>query len=601
LIAVKGTAMYVFVALVAYCVSGIAVFDQGNEGLRPAGYELGSVGSEDCVLGKFVLCNASEQELVLRNVRRNCACYGIAHSVNRLQPGESTTLTFDLTFPEGKRLRNAVFYILSNDREKPLRQFVVKLSQSDDPDFAASKPNRIIFHLLDDRPDDGVRGEAFSREQGALRVEKLSGSSGQAKYAAEFADGADIARVAKAYAEHPSVGLVLFRAAPEPAVLSESVEPSLPTLAPFHLQTGSREKPPTSLVLHWFYSEGCAFCDDVKRLLQRVPEQYAGRVLVKRYEISSLENYEKLILLEESLGITRNDPMVLFLGNACLSGHGDILDKLTSTIDAQLALGSPNVLTPSSGDAGIGTGRHVQRRFLSFSAVTVVAAGFLDGLNPCAFTTIVFFISFLAHVGKRKRELIIMGLTFSLAVFATYLLIGLGLFKALFVLSGYRLFAEILYYGIIALLLVFAGLSIHDCIVFSKTEQSKRILLQLPESFKRRIHDAIRKYAKRTNLVLGAAILGCVVTLFESVCTGQVYLPTIAFVLKHPDMRVNAFFYLILYNLMFILPLVVIFLLAYFGLKSDQLGNFFRGKVVLSKAALACLFVGLAVLLISTH
>jgi cytochrome c biogenesis protein CcdA len=238
---------------------------------------------------------------------------------------------------------------------------------------------------------------------------------------------------------------------------------------------------------------------------------------------------------------------------------------------------------------------------MSFSAITVVAAGLLDGLNPCAFTTIVFFISFLAHVGKRKRELIITGLTFSLAVFATYLLIGLGLFKALFVLSGYRLFAEILYYGIIALLLVFAALSIHDCIVFSKTDQSKRILLQLPESFKRRIHDAIRKHAKGTNLVLGAVILGFVVTLFESVCTGQVYLPTIAFVLKHPDMRVNALFYLVLYNLMFILPLVVIFLLAYFGLKSDQLGKFFRGKVVMSKAALACLFVGLAVLLIWTH
>ena len=102
------------------------------------------------MLGKFILRNVGRQELVLRSVRRNCACYLISHTDNRLQPGESMTFTFDLTFPKGKRLRNAVFYILSNDREKPLRLFKVKLTQSDDPDFAASEPDQLILQPLDE-------------------------------------------------------------------------------------------------------------------------------------------------------------------------------------------------------------------------------------------------------------------------------------------------------------------------------------------------------------------------------------------------------------------------------------------------------------------
>ena len=136
------------------CLARLSSWANGSsppsEAFRPASYEIGSVGSEDRVLGKFVLRNPGDGELVLRNIRRNCACYKIAHSVNRLEPGESMTFTFDLTFPKGKRLHNAVFYILSNDREKPLRLFTVKLEQSDDADFAASKADQLILQPLDE-------------------------------------------------------------------------------------------------------------------------------------------------------------------------------------------------------------------------------------------------------------------------------------------------------------------------------------------------------------------------------------------------------------------------------------------------------------------
>jgi hypothetical protein len=48
-----------------------------------------------------------------------------------------------------------------------------------------------------------------------------------------------------------------------------------------------------------------------------------------------------------------------------------------------------------------------------------------------------------------------------------------------------------------------------------------------------------------------------IVSVLELACTGQVYLPTISFVVGIPEMRASAIAYLVMYNLVFILPLLV--------------------------------------------
>jgi len=62
-----------------------------------------------------------------------------------------------------------------------------------------------------------------------------------------------------------------------------------------------------------------------------------------------------------------------------------------------------------------------------------------------------------------------------------------------------------------------------------------------------------------------------VVSIVELACTGQVYLPTIIFVLGLPQWRARAALALVAYNLMFVTPLIVVFLLAYFGTTSSSL------------------------------
>jgi cytochrome c biogenesis protein CcdA len=103
-------------------------------------------------------------------------------------------------------------------------------------------------------------------------------------------------------------------------------------------------------------------------------------------------------------------------------------------------------------------------RFKSLGPFAVITAGFVDGINPCAFATIIFFMSYLALIGRKGRELIYVGIAFTTAVFLTYFLVGLGVFKVIQSLSVFALFSRILYMLIAALAFVLGVLSLYDFI-----------------------------------------------------------------------------------------------------------------------------------------
>jgi cytochrome c biogenesis protein CcdA len=123
--------------------------------------------------------------------------------------------------------------------------------------------------------------------------------------------------------------------------------------------------------------------------------------------------------------------------------------------------------------------------------------------------------------------------------------------------------------------------------------------LRLPDWIHRRIHGAIRAGSRLRYVALAAAGTGVVVSFLEFGCTGQVYLPTIVSVARRAgEDRALAVLYLLGYNVMFILPLVAVFLLAFFGTSSRRLTEVFRRHLAAIKFATAVLFVTLGGLVI---
>ena len=82
--------------------------------------------------------------------------------------------------------------------------------------------------------------------------------------------------------------------------------------------------------------------------------------------------------------------------------------------------------------------------------------------------------------------------------------------------------------------------------------------------------------------------------LFELICTGQVYLPTLVYVVQVSDQRAKALVYLLVYNLAFIVPLVVVFILVRFGLTEKHLQRFLTRRAGLTKLLTGILFLVLA-------
>jgi hypothetical protein len=237
------------------------------------------------------------------------------------------------------------------------------------------------------------------------------------------------------------------------------------------------------------------------------------------------------------------------------------------------------------------------QRFKSLGILTIVSAGLLDGINPCAFAALIVFISYLTFVGRKRTEILYVGLGYSGAVFVTYLLIGFGILSFVQHLSFLPLFSRIVYILTIVFALVLGFLSLYDYIQLKRGFPSE-MKLQLPNFLKKRIHQTIREESKSTRYFLAAIAAGFMVSLLEFTCTGQVYLPTILFVANVPSLRASAVSYLILYNVMFIVPLLIIFGVVYWGVTSEQLAFFLKKRASSIKLFTSLLFFALAGILI---
>ena len=233
-----------------------------------------------------------------------------------------------------------------------------------------------------------------------------------------------------------------------------------------------------------------------------------------------------------------------------------------------------------------------QERFSAFGALAVAGAGLLDEINPCAFATIVFFISYMSLVGRERKEMLIAGGAFAAAVFTTYLLMGMGLLKFLSFLNEFTVVAKCVYLLAAIGTFTLAFLSLYDAIK-AKRGKVKEMSLQLPKSLKLRIHKVIREQTRTSGVIIGAVVIGFAISALELVCTGQVYLPTITFVMGVEGMRPNALSYLVLYNLMFVTPLLVVFGFVYWGTSSVQLGGALQRHLIPVKLGIGVLLFGL--------
>lgn len=353
-----------------------------------------------------------------------------------------------------------------------------------------------------------------------------------------------------------------------------------------------------------FHALSCHRCVEVKReVMPALEDEFKDKIIFEYRDVGQIENYTMVLGLLKKTGSELSFQTPLFyLGGKFLSAKGEVKDNLRNFILEGIERIAPGA-QPAAFD--------LTAYFKSFVPAAIIIAGLEDGINPCAFTVIVFFISFLTMQGYRRRDLIFIGSAFIFSVFLTYLCIGLGIFNFFYHFKGFWLLSRLLNLIIGGLSILFGILAVYDFIKFKKTGSTEELILQLPKPVKERIHKVIGFFYRKSpqekqgksppgvgKLVLSALITGFLISLLEAVCTGQVYLPAISFVLKSGALKIQAWGYLLLYNTMFVVPLIVIFILALMGISSAQFSRFLKRHLGLIKILMAVLFFSLGLFLI---
>jgi hypothetical protein len=333
----------------------------------------------------------------------------------------------------------------------------------------------------------------------------------------------------------------------------------------------------------------CLECNRVTYNLNYLQAQYPN-LIVRQFNIR--DDAVTIEAMCERYGVPSSDRLkapAVFIGEEYLALDEITLPRLTALVEDASATGS---LPPWEGlDAAAveSATASIVERFGSLSVLAVAAAGLLDGINPCAFTTIIFFISYLALVGRGKRDILFVGAAFTLAVFLTYLAMGLGLAAVIERIGSIATIGRVIY-GVTALVcLALSALSLWDYVKIRQGRLSD-IALQLPGVLKKRIHETIRSHSRMRGYVAAAFIAGVLVSVFELACTGQVYLPTIVFMTSVAEMRGTAIAYLVLYNALFVVPLTAVFGVTYFGASSQRLTAIFQANAGAVKLFTAALF-----------
>ena len=195
----------------------------------------------------------------------------------------------------------------------------------------------------------------------------------------------------------------------------------------------------------------------------------------------------------------------------------------------------------------------------------VVTAALLDSINPCVFGVLIFLIAYMAAVFKSKTKMLIAAFIYITTVYVTYFLLGLGIFTLTYTLELARPF-----YWAAAFIAIGAGLfEIKDFFWYGRGF-SLRIIPGAAERIQK--YSKAMKKLETTHPVLSlgaAALLGIFVVFVELPCTGAPYLAVIG--LLSAGQYADGIPLLLLYNLIFILPLFVIVGLMYMGKSSKML------------------------------
>lgn len=215
---------------------------------------------------------------------------------------------------------------------------------------------------------------------------------------------------------------------------------------------------------------------------------------------------------------------------------------------------------------------------------TVVGGAVIDAINPCELAILIFLMGTLLISGEKRRALKA-GIAFCLAVFLAYFAMGIGLLKII-----QSLHISLIIVKIVGILSIVLGLlHIKDYIKY----EAGGFVMEVPKTWR----PTMKNLIKNVTTPVGAFLIGLLISVFLLPCTSGPYVVILTLLGNQSVGQIKIFLYLLLYNLIFILPMVAIVWLMYRGLKATEAEAWRKNKIRLLHliAGIILILLGIAI------
>lgn len=302
---------------------------------------------------------------------------------------------------------------------------------------------------------------------------------------------------------------------------------------------------------YFFYGIGCPHCANAEPVI--VALQMSG---IQIYEFEVYQNSTNAMLLNSffeanNVSTSSRGVPVLFYSGGYLIGDKPIINNAPYLLSANGTKPCPS-LENTNITVAISSSASPASRLSGMELIMFVGgAAIVDSINPCAIAVLLILLSSLMMVGDPNRALKA-GLAFIASIYIAYFLFGIGLFSALQIAG-----ITDAIYNVVGFLAIAIGiLNIKDYFWYG----GGGFVMEIPRAWRPMLKSLLNSVTSAP----GAFLIGFVVCLFELPCTGGPYFFTLGLLANQMSL-VDVLPILAFYNLLFILPLILVAIVMYYG------------------------------------
>lgn len=335
-------------------------------------------------------------------------------------------------------------------------------------------------------------------------------------------------------------------------------------LAPVTLITASADPLATQSeeVMSIYVRIGCPHCANVEEHIDE--NDYMDIFKIELKEISTSQVYakeftdagERFKIPLEKLGVP-----LLVVGDKYFMGDTPIIEYLDKKyeikkLEEESKNPEQNGTDPNGTDpSGQGQIGDDTKTKTSLTIPVLIGAALADAVNPCEFAVLIILLTSILANGSKKKALL-SGFAFSLAIFLSYLAMGVGLYSALATAKFSLTFMRVI--GVLAIILGLFNLK--DFFFYGKG-----FLMEVPLGWRPKMKAILRSVTGP----FGAFVIGVIISLFLLPCTSGPYV-VVTSLLSQSETFWYAFRLLVLYNIIFVSPMIAITLAIYFGFSVEK-------------------------------